>query len=267
MAESGLIAAYVSELRYSVGRLADVDDIVAEAEDHLLASIDAAVARGASRVEAEAQALARFGSAPLVARVFNEEAKRGGAVSTRITRQAGFAAMLVPLLVVIGQTGLAIDNAAVHGVAVAVAVLVVAFASFAFAVWGMRKRHGGLGRWGRMAFWLFIASPFIAAPVTWQAGAAFLAVQLVVVTLLGIGMIRARILPVVAVGSFTLAPAVTLLTAIAISSTVKGDTDPYVFAAGAMVMALGLARVGLVMWREPALDVRSSSGTGPFATA
>lgn len=265
MAESGLIAAYVSELRYSVGRLADVDDIVVEAEDHLLASVDAAVAKGASRLEAEAQALARFGSAPLVARVFNEEAKRGGAVSTRITRQAGFAAMLVPLLVVIGQTGLAVDNAAVHGIAIA--VLVVAFASFALAVWGMRKRHGGLGRWGRAAFWLFIASPFIAAPFIWQAGAAFLAVQLVVVTLLGIGMIRARILPVVAVGFFTLAPAVTLLTAIAISSTVKGDTDPYVFTAGAIVMALGLAWVGWVMWREPALDVRPSSGTEFFATA
>lgn len=266
MAESGLIAAYLSELRYSVARLADVDDILVEAEDHLLASVDAAVAKGASRVEAEAQALARFGSAPLVARVFNEEAKRGGAVSTRITRQAGFAAMLVPLLVVIGQSGnLAIDNGALHGVAVV--VLGVAFACFAFAVWGMRKRHGGLGRWGRVAFWMFIASPVIAAPFTWQAGAAFLAVQLVVVTLLGIGMIRARILPVLAVAFFTLAPAATLLTAIVVSSTVKGDTDPYVFTAGAMVMALGLARVGLAMWREPALDVRSSSETGPLATA
>lgn len=266
MAESDLIAAYLSELRYSVARLADVDDIVVEAEDHLLASVDSAVANGASRVEAEALALARFGSAPLVARVFNEEANRGGAVSTRITRQAGFAAMLVPLLVVIGQFGnLAIDNGALHGVAVA--VLGVALACFAFAVWGMRKRHGGLGRWGRVAFWLFIASPFIAAPFTWQAGAAFLAVQLVVVTLLGIGMIRARILPVLAVGFFTLAPAATLLTAIAISLTVKGDTDQYVFTAGAMVMALGLALVGLAMWREPALDARSSSGTGPLATA
>ena len=194
MAESGLIAAYLTELRYSVARLADVDDIVVEVENHLHASVDAAVARGASHVEAEAQALARFGSAPLVARVFNEEAGRGGAVSTHITRQAGFAAMLVPLLVVIGQSGnLAIDGGALHGVAVV--LLGAAFAAFAFAVWGMRKRHGGLGRWGRAAFWLFIASPFIAAPFSWGAGAAFLAVQLVVVTLLGIGMIRARILP------------------------------------------------------------------------
>lgn len=266
MAESGLIAAYLTELRYSVARLADADDIAVEAEDHLLASVDAAVATGASRVEAEAQALARFGSAPLVARVFNEEAKRGGAVSTRITRQAGLAAMLVPVLVVIGQSGnLAIDRGPLHGVAVA--LLVAAFAAFAFAVWGMRRRHGGLGRWGRAAFRLFIASPFIAAPFTWAAGAAFLAVQLVVVTLLGIGMIQARILPGLAVGLFTFAPAATLLTAVAISSTVDGDGDPYVFTAGAMVMAAGLAWVGLAMWREPALDVRSSSGAGPLATA
>lgn len=266
MAEPGLIAAYLTELRYSVARLADADDIVVEAEDHLLASVDAAAARGVSRVEAEAQALARFGSAPLVARVFNEEAKRGGAVSTRITRQAGFAAMLVPLLVVIGQSGnLAIDRGALHGIAVF--LLVAAFAAFAFSVWGMRKRHGGLGRWGRAAFWLFIASPFIAAPFTWSAGAAFLAVQLVVVTLLGIGMIRARILPGVGVALFTFAPAATLLTAIAIASTVEGDADPYIFSAGATVMAAGLAWVGIAMWREPALDVRSSSGTGPLATA
>lgn len=266
MAQSGLIAAYLTELRYSVARLVDADDIVVEAEDHLLASVDATVAKGASRVEAEAQALARFGSAPLVARVFNEEAKRGGAVSTRVTRQAGFAAMLVPLLVVIGQSGnLAIDRGALHGIAVL--LLVGAFAAFAFAVWGMRKRHGGLGRWGRAAFWLFVASPFIAAPFGWGAGAAFLAVQLVVVTLLGIGMIRARILPGLAVGLFTFAPAATLVTATAISSTVDGDSDPYVFSAGAMVMAAGLAWVGLAMWREPALDVRSSSGTGPLAAA
>lgn len=266
MAESGLIAAYLTELRYSVARLADVDDIVAEAEDHLLASVDAAVAGGASHVEAEARALARFGSAPLVARVFNEEAKRGGAVSTRITRQAGLAAMLVPLLVVIGQSGnLGIDGGVLHGFAVV--LLGTAFAAFAFAVWGMRKRHGGLGRWGRASFWLFIASPFIAAPFTWEAGAAFLAVQLVVVTLLGIGMIRAGILPRLAVGFFTFAPAATLLTAIAVSSRVEGDSDPYVFSTGAMVMAVGLAWVGLAMWREPALDLRPSSETGPLATA
>lgn len=266
MAESGLIAAYLTELRYSVARLADADDIVVEAEDHLLASVDAAFASGMSHVEAEAQALARYGSAPLVARVFNEEAKRGGAVSTRITRQAGFAGMLVPLLVAVGQAGnLAIDDGALHGVAVV--LLGAAFAAFVFAVWGIRKRHGGLGRWGRASFWLFIASPFIAAPFTWEAGGAFLALQLVVVMLLGIGMIRARILPGLAVGLFAFAPVVTLLTVVAISSTVEGDTDLYVFSAGAIVMAVGLAWVGLAMWREPALDVRPGPGTGPLATA
>ncbi len=40
MAEPGLIAAYLTELRYSTSKLADIDDVVAEAEDHLLASVE-----------------------------------------------------------------------------------------------------------------------------------------------------------------------------------------------------------------------------------
>ena len=264
MAASSLIAAYLTELRYSVARLADADGIAAEAEDHLLASVDAAIARGVSRSEAEAQALARFGSAALVARVFHEEAKRGGAVSTRITRQAGVAAMLVPLLIVVGESGnQATDRGALHGTALF--LLAAGFGAFAFAVWGLRRRHGGLGRWGRSAFWLFVASPFIAAPFAWGAGVAFLCVQLVVLTLLGIGMIRARILPALGVGLFTFTPAATLLAAAAIS-TGSRDTGPYLLPGGVLVSALGLAWLGLAMWREPALDARSGSGAGPLAT-
>lgn len=265
MAESSLIAAYITELRYSVARLVDADDIAAEAEDHLLASVEVALGRGVSRPDAEAQALARFGSAPLVARVFNEEAKRGGAVSTRITRQAGIAAMLVPLLIVAGESGnQMIDRGALHGAALF--LLAGGFAAFAFALWGLRRRHGGLGRWGRASFWLFVASPFIAAPFAWGAGVAFLCVQLVVLTLLGIGMIRARILPGLAVGLFTFTPAATLLAAAATSAG-SADTGPYLLPAGIVVSAVGLAWLGLAMWREPALDVRPSSGTGPLATA
>ena len=36
MADDGVIAAYLRELRFSVARLPNADDIVAEAEDHLL---------------------------------------------------------------------------------------------------------------------------------------------------------------------------------------------------------------------------------------
>jgi hypothetical protein len=41
MAEPGLIAAYLTELRYSTSKLADLDNIVAEVEDHLLMTVEA----------------------------------------------------------------------------------------------------------------------------------------------------------------------------------------------------------------------------------
>ena len=265
MAEPGLIPAYLTELRYSVARLADRDDIVAEAEDHLLASVDAGMERGLRRADAELAALARFGSAELVARVFAEEANRGGAVSTRLTRQAGIAAMLVPPLLAVGETGnQTIDRGALHGAALG--LLAAGFAAFTFGLWGLRRRHGGLGRWGKSSMWLFLASPFIAAPFGWGAGVAFLCVQLLVLCLLGIGMIRARILPTVAVALFTFTPAATLLASAAVS-TGSGDTGPYLLPAGILVSALGLAWLGAAMWREPALDVRPSAGTGPLAAA
>jgi hypothetical protein len=263
VAESRLITAYVTELRYSVARLADADDIAAEAEDHLVASVEAAVARGLSRSDAEVESLARFGSAQLVARVFTEEAKRGGAVSTRVTRQAGVAAMLVPLLLVVGEFGnQTIDRGALHGAALA--VLGAGLAALALALWGLRRRHGGLGGWGRASFWLFVASPFIAAPFAWGAGVAFLCVQLLVLTLLGIGMIRARILPRFAVALFTFTPAATLLATAAVSAG-SGDAGPYLLPTGIMVSAVGLGVVGLALWREPALDMRANSETGPLA--
>src|SRR5205823_2233641 len=77
MAESGLIAAYLAELRGSLGSLSDVDDIVAEAEDHLLETTDRLVGGGTSLQEAEAEALKRYGSARIVSRVFVNEARRG----------------------------------------------------------------------------------------------------------------------------------------------------------------------------------------------
>ena len=134
-------------------------------------------------------------------------------------------------------------------------MLVVALGVCASRSWGIRRRHGGLGGWGRAAFWLFVASPFIAAPFAWGAGYAFAAVQLVVLTLLGIGMIRARILPVPAVALFTLAPPCTVV-AVVLSGE---DAAAYAAIAGAAASALGLMWVGWAMWREPALDVRGDA--------
>lgn len=262
MAEPGLIAAYLAELRHSLASLRQADDVLAEVEDHLRSAAQALEAAGRPRHDAEALAGARFGSAELVARAHREEAKRGAAVSTRLSRRAGVAAMAAPVLAVVGQLGnTGIEDGPLHGAAVG--VLLAAAAAFAFALYGLRARHGGLGGWGRAAFWLFVASPFIAAPFAWGAGAALAVVHLVVLTLLGIGMVQARVLPPAAVALFTFAAPATLVTAAALTA-LDVDAAAYV-PLGAAACAAGLAWLGWAMWREPALDAVDAPGTrGPL---
>lgn len=265
MGEPGLIDAYLTELRYSLSGLADAEDVLGETADHLLSAFEALVAAGRAPANAEAQALARFGSASLVAHVFLEEAKRGGAVSTQLTRWAGLAAMACPVLLITGLIGNeAIDRGFLHGAAVA--LLLLAFGAFAFALWGLRRRHGGLGTVGRVAFWLFVASPFLSAPFTWMAGVVFVLILLAIVTLLGIGMVQARILPPAGVGLFAFVPGAAVVATVVASAATEGRAL-VLLPIGAALSAIGLAWVGLCLWREPALDVRSGSDAGPLATA
>lgn len=257
MAGGRLIEAYLNELRYSADKLRDLDDVILEIEDHLLTSVDAAVARGVAREEAETCALARFGSPQLVARIFIEEANRGGAVSTTITRRAGVAAMLAPVLGIVGALGNeTIDRGPIHGAAVV--VLLAGFAMFVVALWGLRQRHGGLGGWGRAGFWLFVASPVISIPFTYMAIVPFVLVMTIVVFVLGVGMMRARVLPQVPVALFTLVPLPAGL--VAGLATASFMDSLFGVLVGGASCAVGLMWIGWIMWHEPALDVGAHSG-------
>lgn len=263
MAEPGLTAAYLRELRYSLGRLADADDVVAEVEDHLAEAVARLSAAGRSPAEVEAEALARFGSAELVARVFVVEARKGAAVSTTLTRRAGLAALAAPVLAVVGQAGnVTIDRGAAHGLAVA--LLVAALGACFFGLWGLRARHGGLGRLGRVAFWLTVASPAIAAPFSWGAGVALLFVLGAVMVLVSVAMLRAGVLPPVPVAFLAVAPLASM--AIAATLTAAGrDAAPYI-PLPLPLLVVGFVWLGWHLWREPALDAGRPRG-GPFATA
>ncbi|MEY2432397.1 MAG: hypothetical protein QOC92_2122 [Acidimicrobiaceae bacterium] len=264
MAESRVIEAYLTELRYSVAKLDDADDIVDEAADHLYTAVDRLTAEGIPTTAAEAQVLGRFGSAALVAKVFAEEAKRGGAVSTTLTRRSGVAAIASVVLIAGGQTGNAVTSKGViHGAFLG--CMTAGFVAFAIGMWGIRRRHGGLGRLGRVAFWWFLAAPFIATPALY-AGPLVLAVEwLLIMTLLGVGMIRARVLPIPAVVLFTMSPlfALTVVAAMVIAGL---DAGPWFLSLLAPV-AVGFMWLGWAMSREPALDVRSTDRRGPMATA
>lgn len=263
MGEPGLISAYLTELRYSLDKLRDVDDVIAEVEDHLTTSVEHFVAAGMNAADAEAQALARFGSPALVARVYAEEEKRGTAVSTQLTRRAGVAAMVAPPLMIGGVVTASLASSTQPGSGIGVVASLIAVAAFVFALVGLRRRHGGLGIVGRVAFWLAIVA-FPAAMPFGYAGFVVLAVELgVVVMLYGVAMLRAGILPWPALVMFAFswpiwAPIAYLIT------EVGGDANQYAIFPIAATL-LGFMWLGRAMWREPALDVRTNSG--PFATA
>ena len=122
---------------------------MAEAEDDLWESVDRLVAHGRTVHEAEAEALARFGSAALVAKVCISESTRGAAVPTTKTRLAGFALLLAPFLVLFGQWGnLNTHNTGgMHGTAVV--VLGLAFPALIVGLWGSGPTTAASGGWGR----------------------------------------------------------------------------------------------------------------------
>lgn len=263
MAEHSLIRSYLDELRFSLGKLSDLEDVIAEVQDHLELSAQAHMRSGMNSDEAQTHALARFGSPALVARVFSEEEKRGGAVSTTLTRRAGIAAMVAPPLMLGGIAVAAASNSTQPGSGIGVVASLAAAALFVFALVGLRARHGGLGTLGRIAFWLAIIAVPFSSLFSWD-GMVVLAVLLgVVVALFGTAMLRAAILPRAAAGIFAFSwPA---WAPVAWVITLAGD-DANKYAAFPVLATLGaLMWLGLAMWREPALDARPTSG--PLATA
>lgn len=264
MAEPGLIEAYLNELRFSLAKLADRDDLVDEVADHLYTARERLVRKGVAMAEAESQALGQFGSAALVSKVYAEEEKRGGAVSTTTTRRAGLAALAAAPLVAIGQAGNElVPRGFVHGVALV--TLTAGIAAFVYALWGLRRRHGGLGRLGQVTFWWFVASPFIAAPFLWGAPFALAVQWLFISGLLGSAMLSARILPRPAVAMFTVWPVAMPFVVLAMSAA--GYDIGAWFLTFFAPIAVGLMWLGWSMWNEPALDVGDRSGRLPMAPA
>lgn len=258
MADDGLIAAYLRELRFSVARLTDADDIVAEAEDHLLEVAERLMASGHDASDAESEAIARFGSAALIARICITQARQGASVPTTRTRQAGLVAVLAPFLLVFGQVGnAATDRGPVHGVAVA--ILGFSFPAFAFGLWGLRVRHGGLGQLGRAALLLvLIAPPVSLLAAGWGAPFVFIPMVAVAQLVFAVEMLRASVLPVTPLALFAAGGAAALAEMVVAGVVTAADGDAghltYLLSLPLGLTAVGFAWLGWCLWCEPAAD-------------
>jgi len=89
MADYLLIDGYLELLRSHLRFRSDVDDLIAEAADHLCSTHDRLVFRGTETLEAERIALGLFGQPDLVARAMSGSPSGGLAVPSDSTIQAG----------------------------------------------------------------------------------------------------------------------------------------------------------------------------------
>lgn len=269
MAGYELIDAYLSELRASLGSSAATDALLEEAEDHLLESVERLQVAGRSRCDAQVQALARFGSAALVSKVCITESRKGAAVSTTFTRRAGLVATVTPFLLLLGLIGnqaFLHDKQGVRGTLHGVSsglILPLALIAFLIALLGLRARHRGLGRMGTAALVVVLATPFIAAPFGWGAGGVALLVLGAAVVLLGIGMLRAGVLPVVPLVLFVTGPV--LMWLITLLVVLTDSSNDWVMFTPLLLSLFGTSWLGWYQWNEPALD--RPTGGAPVATS
>ncbi len=170
MAEYALIDGYLDALRTQVRWRRDVEDLVAEVEDHLYSTVERFEARGTDRKLAQRQTLERFGDPDLMAEAFASTPRGGIAVPTKFTKTAGTAAVAgaalwaaaVAYFAMAGQ----LDSEWLPVFLVFMILVVAAGVMTMMTSIALRERHGGLGPLGLAGLIILgggLAFSFIAA--------------------------------------------------------------------------------------------------------
>jgi len=209
MARPALIDTYIADLRRYVSPSRRADEICAEAEDHLLATVERHVAHGMDPEQAQRRALADYGPARRVAREFLRTPSGRLALPTRTTTTAGAAALtaaalwiLFALLTLRFGDGASLPPGALWGLNVL---------ACAFTFWGLSGlviRHGGadglLGQAASLSSVLVPPAPVLVLHI-WGVP-AYLAVLILVTYVFGSALWDARLAPASATLAFAMGP-------------------------------------------------------------
>jgi len=297
--EHDLIEAYLVELRHGLPGRADLDDVLAEVEDHLRLKASRLEAGGLDQLEAQHRALEVFGNPAVVARAFIASPDVPGAVPTRFTKFSGLVAIAAGLawinligLIEFGLVTMLVSASTVRPFAIgAVALTVIALVGSVQRAGGFRNLVIRLVFTGAAIFALALAVP------VWM-GDAVLVSLLSAVSLLTIlalrgsrtgqfGRGRAAMVfqgawvPTIALSTLIVGWQLWALDVLdwtidydALLSTTGGAAGTvgwsmFVGTFGALVLgiavfATGLIRLGLTLFREPIpdFDGMSISGAG-----
>lgn len=163
MAGHQLIDTYLDGLRRRLAWSPEVDDLVAEAEDHLLCAMERLIADGAAGEVAQEAVLGRFGDSTTVAAAHAATSKGGLAMPTKFTRLAGIAAIVSAVLWAASAAMWLVDHfldpsgrAEIVVGSAAFTTLVGAAASSGLLIIGLQRRHGGLGPLGSIGLALVV---------------------------------------------------------------------------------------------------------------
>jgi hypothetical protein len=191
MAGYELIDAYLAGLRRRLAWCPDVDDVAAEAEDHLLSTVERLISDGATREAAQQAALGRFGNSTAVASAHAATSRGGVGMPTEFTRLAGIVAIGAAVFWTASAAMWLVDQFLdPSGIAeptvglLSFVTLVIAAGSTVVVVVGLNRRHGGLGPLGAIGL-VLVCLGVVATLVFWfvMGWALLLAVGMLLVAL------------------------------------------------------------------------------------
>lgn len=275
MARHDLIDQYIADLRRYVASSRRADEICAEAEDHLLATVERHAANGMDPEQAQRRALADYGAARRVAREFLRTPSGRLALPTRTTNTAGAAALTAAVLwVVFALLTLRFGDgrSLPPGSLWSLNVLACGFTFWGLA--GLVIRHGGTsGLLGQSALWtsmLLLPAPILVFHI-WGVP-AYLALLIIVTYVFGTALWDAGLAPAPATLALAMGPPIAAFafwaTTLAVGRVPAGPVTMFghptnelfsVYggvpaAVGLIIMAIGLAGIGQWLRTETPQD-------------
>jgi hypothetical protein len=270
VAEYVLIDGYLDTMCTRVRWRRDVEDLVAEMEDHLYSTVERFEATGTDSQLAQRKTLDRFGDPDLMADAFASTPRGGIAVPTKFTNTAGLAAFVASALWVAAVATLLFADSVFSDWEGAYFIY-FAFVSGASAMTmmttaGLRQRHGGLGALG-LAGLIIAGVGLVAAVVISWALPFWMTIQGVGYLFIALAAWPMRVaprLPLIGYGSGFLIGAIAfaIARAMEVGSVDQWGDYPLTYeiggAVGFGIIAAGLVGIGLWLRNEEPADIDST---------
>ena len=270
MARYALIDGYLDSMRSNIRWRRDLDDLVAEMEDHLYSTTEQMLARGTDVVDAQRATLARFGDPKVLAAAYASNHRGGIAVPTKFTKRAGLLALIAGgSWITAALLMIAIDDTETWQIAYSlfsVAVLVAGVLTV-IAMVGLGKRVGGLGVLGMVGF--VVASIGVLLSIVAWAVPLWMGLEGVGFLLVGAAALRSGAIlprvPVVLTSSAFLAGPVVFVVVDALELGWQDSYGDYPLAwilgaaVGAGLMTIGLVGIGKWLRSEEPVDVEATA--------